>query len=222
MSLILDALRKMEQDRKNRRGAALDIRPEVLRYRAAAKPQRTVPYLPVALGLLLLALGIGAGFFLKGNHGATELRENASVTREIVAVAPVSPIVETPVMALPAPQPVSVPVAVAPVVPVAPTPVRQPVAAVIPSRPQAVTPRMKNPRRETAAVTQTAPADLTVSGIAWQDERRMRRAVLNGTLVGEGAEIAGARVVEIREDKVRLSRGGQVFDVPLSSGFSPR
>jgi len=85
-----------------------------------------------------------------------------------------------------------------------------------------VTPRMKNPRRETAAVTQTAPADLTVSGIAWQDERRMRRAVLNGTLVGEGAEIAGARVVEIREDKVRLSRGGQVFDVPLSSGFSPR
>jgi general secretion pathway protein B len=35
--------------------------------------------------------------------------------------------------------------------------------------------------------------------------------------VGEGAQVAGARVVEIKEDRVRLSRGGQTFEVQLSS-----
>ena len=64
--------------------------------------------------------------------------------------------------------------------------------------------------------------DITISGIAYQDERRLRRAVLNGALVGEGAEIGGARVVEIKETKVRLSRGGQVFEVPFSSGLQSR
>jgi general secretion pathway protein B len=54
---------------------------------------------------------------------------------------------------------------------------------------------------------------LVVSGIAWQEERGLRRAVVNGSLVGEGAEILGARVVEIRENRVRFSRGGSSFDV---------
>ena len=71
-----------------------------------------------------------------------------------------------------------------------------------------------------AATQQAAPADISVSGIAWQDERSLRRAVVNGALVGEGAEVAGARVLEIGEDRVRLSRGGQVFDAVFASGFS--
>jgi general secretion pathway protein B len=59
----------------------------------------------------------------------------------------------------------------------------------------------------------TAGGDLLVSGIAWQEERKLRRAVVNGSLVGEGAEILGARVVEIRENRVRFSRGGKIFEV---------
>jgi len=59
---------------------------------------------------------------------------------------------------------------------------------------------------------------ITVSGIAWQDERYLRRAVINGALVGEGAEIQGAKVVEIRENRVRFNRGGEIFEVVHSSG----
>jgi len=75
-------------------------------------------------------------------------------------------------------------------------------------------------QREAAALPQAAPADIVITGIAWQDERSLRRAVVNGALVGEGAEVAGARVVEIREDRVRLTRGGQLFDAVFSTGFS--
>jgi general secretion pathway protein B len=209
MSLILDALRKMEQDRKSRSGAALDIRPEVLRYRVAAQPQRSRPYLPVALGIvLLLACGIGAGFFLKGKGTATVPQEIAPVTQ----VAPVVPAVAAPAVEVPPVQPLE---------PAAQNQVRQPVAAQIPARPEPANAQPKPQHREAVAPPQAA-GDITISGIAWQDERTLRRAVLNGTLVGEGAEVAGARVVEIREDKVKLSRGGQVFEVLLSSSFSSR
>jgi general secretion pathway protein B len=58
-----------------------------------------------------------------------------------------------------------------------------------------------------------------VTGVAWQDERGSRRAVVNGLLLGEGAEVSGARIVEIRPDRVRFSRGGQDIAVPVSTPF---
>lgn len=88
-----------------------------------------------------------------------------------------------------------------------------------PMQPDAVPQRAA---REEAVSASAGGQDITISGIAYQDERRLRRAVLNGALVGEGAEVAGARVVEIKETKVRLSRGGQVFEVHFSSGLQSR
>jgi general secretion pathway protein B len=263
MSLILDALRKMEKDRNSRRGAALDIRPEVLRYRAAAKPQRTRLSLPVVLGIVLL-VGVGAGFFLKGNRAANVSEPLVSERNTPAAVLPATPTAPdrpapaassaTPAMAVmpvasnqPAVSASAVPAAIpaTPAVPAVAMPVatrkaaprsvsvpvpgaspgshpeRQPVAARLQARPE--TDRAAQSRlahREAAVTQQAAPADITITGIAWQDERSLRRAVVNGALVGEGAEVAGARVLEIREDRVRLSRGGQVFDAVFSSGFS--
>jgi general secretion pathway protein B len=65
-----------------------------------------------------------------------------------------------------------------------------------------------------------APADIKVSGIAWQDERRARRAVINGFLMQEGGVVSGARITEILPDRVRFSLDNGVFEVPLTlSGF---
>jgi general secretion pathway protein B len=66
-------------------------------------------------------------------------------------------------------------------------------------------------------MTGPAPTDLKVTGIAWQDERSARRAVVNGALIGEGAVASGARVVEIRQDQVRFSRDGQIVAAPITS-----
>jgi hypothetical protein len=41
--------------------------------------------------------------------------------------------------------------------------------------------------------------------------------VVNGALAGEGAVIAGAKVIEIRQEQVRFTRDGQTFAVPITS-----
>jgi general secretion pathway protein B len=71
--------------------------------------------------------------------------------------------------------------------------------------------------RPAAASLAPAPADIAVSGVAWQEERRGRRAVINGVLMREGSRVSGARVTEIRKDRVRFSRDGKMFEVTLVS-----
>jgi len=226
----------MEQDRKNRRGAAVGIRAEVLRYRTAAQPRQVKPYLPVAISLLLLAGGIGTGAYLLGKRDVV-LSQATRPTAALPSVAaPAIPAVPSvapaatshsggafpaPELATPTGQPVSVS---APVQPSASKPAGKPAAAAAkPGRYEAAAkPQAKAPRREGTENLQGAMPDIAISGIAFQDERSLRRAVLNGALVGEGAEVAGARVVEIKENKVRMSRGGEVFDIVFSSGFQSR
>jgi len=67
------------------------------------------------------------------------------------------------------------------------------------------------------------PADIKLSGIAWQEDRRARRAVVNGFLTQEGAVISGARITEILQDRVRFSQAGGVFEISLASsaGMAP-
>jgi len=207
MSLILDALRKMEQERKARRAGALDIRPEVLSRRAPARPAGANRVLLVGGGLLLLAAGIGTGFLV----------QRPAPQPLPVTSAPSS-----------APAPVSVPSPAAPL-PVPPPPAVFAPAPVEPAQPLKPSPPAAGQRGGRAAAdeppaipVEPAPTDLTVSGIAWQEERSLRRAVVNGALVGEGATIAGARVVEIGENRVRFSREGRTFVVTYGGAFGGR
>lgn len=214
MSLILDALKKMEQERKARQGGGIDIRPEVLG-RPAPEPQRRPwgkPVILVAAGIAILGMGVGAGIALK--KGAPEktaeptpsqVRNGAGSVGEEVAV-PLAP-----------PPPPPVPVETPPTpVPPKPAPLTAPAAAPAPQ------PVPRPAMAEQSTVSDYAGAEIIVSGIAWQEERNLRRAVVNGSLVGEGAEVAGARVVEIGERRVKFSRGGQTISVSLSSPFPGR
>lgn len=295
MSLILEALRKMEQERKAKLGAAQNLRPEVLRYRGAAGPQQGRPYLVWAVGAALVLSGVGAGAFFMGKRGAVVSehglpgKEAAAVAAGAASASAGSPLpAAAPTVAAPsaaaAPAPaapsVSVPQAAssAPALPLKgrekddaasekgedrAVPVRGEGRAVagragagaalkgggdrasrrdadeaknLPSKvgatrgraremapapgeasPVAVRTEANVRPKPAAAALQPAPADISVSGIAYQDERNLRRAVVNGMLVKEGEMVAGARVVEIKETKVRMSRGGQLFDVVHSS-----
>lgn len=215
MSLILDALRKMEQERKARQGGGIDIRPEVLGRPRAEAPRRSSgrPIILVAAGIAILAAGIGGGIMLKKGTPAKAPEQSLSAVRseplpseEVVPAAVPSP------PPLP-PAPVEPPPAAAPQ---KPAPLPAPVASPAPKPVQ---------RLVVADQPETADypgADLTVSGIAWQEERSLRRAVVNGTLVGEGAEVAGARIVEIGERRVKFSQGGRTISVSLSSPFPGR
>ncbi|WP_298272299.1 hypothetical protein [Geobacter sp.] len=212
MSLILDALRKMEQERRARSGGTIDIRPDLLAHRPPAPRRKTAAPLLVMAGIAILAAGIGAGSLLHGRIPAA--------TPDSPAPAPPAeaPVIVAPAPAAPAPLPLQppAPLRAAAAPRLAPTAVAPPPASPAPAR-----------TVQPSASTEPAPAEpsgtpLTVSGIAWQEERGLRRAVVNGTLAGEGATVAGARIVEIAERRVRFSRGGETFDVPLSSAFPAR
>ncbi|GAC1466137.1 MAG: hypothetical protein PVSMB11_01550 [Desulfuromonadaceae bacterium] len=62
-----------------------------------------------------------------------------------------------------------------------------------------------------------APADIKLSGIAWQDERRARRAVVNGFLLKEGAVVSGAKIIDIQADRVRFSSSTGLFEIKLDA-----
>jgi general secretion pathway protein B len=66
-----------------------------------------------------------------------------------------------------------------------------------------------------------APADIKLSGIAWQEERRARRAVVNGFLMKEGGVVSGARITDIFQNRVRFSLSGKSFEIPLVSSAVP-
>ena len=61
------------------------------------------------------------------------------------------------------------------------------------------------------------PADIKLSGIAWQDERAARRAVINGFLLKEGAVVSGAKIIDIRADSVRFSSAAGQFEIRLDA-----
>jgi general secretion pathway protein B len=61
------------------------------------------------------------------------------------------------------------------------------------------------------------PADIKLSGIAWQDERSARRAVINGFLLKEGAVVSGAKISEIQADRVRFASAAGTFEIRLDA-----
>jgi general secretion pathway protein B len=65
------------------------------------------------------------------------------------------------------------------------------------------------------------PADIKLSGIAWQDERAARRAVINGFLLKEGAVVSGAKITEIKADRVRFSSAAGQFEIKLDAVLPP-
>jgi len=63
-----------------------------------------------------------------------------------------------------------------------------------------------------AAARPRGPAAIRLEGII---SGSVRVAIVNGVLVREGDEVAGAKILEVLHDGVRYSRGGQVQSLML-------
>jgi len=184
MSLILDALKKMEQDRAARRGGPVNIRPELFKERRLAprKPWR----LAVVAGLILLAAVLAFSIV----HTISSYNKPPHPSAEVLPPATIPAALPAEMSAAP------------------------PAPAASYQRPSA--PVENLPEASVSAAGGAFP-ELKVGGIAWQESRRDRRAVVNGVLAGEGGTVAGARIVEIFPDRVRFSLAGQTMDLSISS-----
>ncbi len=220
MSYILDALKKMEHEKAKKKGAAgiTSVSGELFRPEKL-KPQKGNIWKIGAAIMLVAVLTSGVTWYL--------LRDKTPVK----TVKTATPIVAPPVQQVQQQESVATPVPVpAPVV----TPTAPPAAISRPetsvaskavTSPPADDEGRRASRRNSAKAVQlqesevpvSAPADIKVSGIAWQDERAARRAVVNGFLLKEGAVVGGAKIVEILPEKIRFSMNGKTFELSMHS-----
>ena len=212
MSLILEALRKSEAER--RRDRAPDLRlelPPVPRRRApAARPLLWLG--AIALAVLALALWLA-------------LRGRAPVVASTPpATAPAArPAAETPPLATPLPQVVARPAPASTTIPIAATPAA-PIAAARPSPPSPppVAPPPPAPASTPASAPDAIP-DIASTGLPpvklsmhmWDADPARRFVILDGQRMGEGDRFGPLTVVAIDRKGVVIERDSQRARIPL-------
>lgn len=224
MSSILKALKKLEEEKTQRRPALLHIDSDILR--PGEEKRRFSPISMGALALLLFIGGSVATYLLMTRL----LPSPRSADRPAVQQGPVRQ------STAPAPPPA---VPYPPAIPVEPLPAE---IVVMPATPAA---RIigRQPRRQTGlkAITPLPPAtahvpvslpesttvlpqappigpavpQLRVNGIAFQKEGAETMAIVNGTPVSVGSIVQGAKVEEITIDRVRLRYHGEMLEILL-------
>jgi general secretion pathway protein B len=238
MSYILDALKKLEHEksRKSRRDGIINISGALFE-NERPKPSGTSGWKIVLAVMVAVLLTFAATWlFLKSGKGRARTSSRPVIqvpqtppvkveTAPVPPAPPAPPVIttqQTPPAALPAPA------HVLPVKPLGNSSKSQKVAmpvATVPDEAAAeltiseLRNRTKDQKVQTtpADITSVVPADIKLSGIAWQEERRARRVVVNGFLMQEGGVVSGAKITDIFQDRVRFSLSGKIFDIPLIS-----
>ena len=235
MSYILDALKKLEHEktRKSRKGGMINISGALFEHERP-KPSGTAGWkIVLAVTAAVLVTFLATWQFLQSGKG----RGNSSARLATPAPQPLPVKIET------APPPAATPAVPVQETPPAASAVPAQVTAVRPSvksekshktvvqaaassesdaaerTTQDMHIHTKERKGQALSADQTiaAPSDIKLSGIAWQEERRARRAVVNGFLMQEGGLVSGAKITDIYQDRVRFSLSGKNFEIPLIS-----
>ena len=204
MSLILEALRKSEAER--RRGAAPDVAME-LPPTPAARARATPAWLLPALAAGALAILLALWWSQRAPAPAIATSPQADETAQTVAAAPA-------VVARAPAQPATPPPAI-----VAPTPASPlPTATVDPRRPPAspqALPPAPAASQDIASIDDTALPPVKLSMHMWDESPARRFVILDGQRMGEGDRNGEVAVLAIERDGVVIERNGQRARVPL-------
>ncbi len=218
MSLILEALKKLDREKSSRRTGTANIAVEILRPDLPHPGKRIPLYFAgisltaVAAAAITYAVVTQFGFLSKSSPPASV---DASAPRQQVFSTPLSrePIrdardemsrvplkvqdhAKSKTLAAPLSEKKESPKVISEEADVAPTDI-------------------KKPAERTPDASATTPPSLTVSGIIWSEEPSKRFAVINGTVATEGSEVYGVKVVEIHPTRVLLTHKGQSFEISM-------
>jgi general secretion pathway protein B len=217
VSSILKALRKLEEEKSRSREGTPDIARDILKRGPRRKAFPWMTFASVAVLVLAFAL---TGYILMGKSEFQEPPQTQAIHEMPPAQSPapaVSSSEQKNVL-----QPVSAPAP--PTVAARKTPTKIPAGPALSAEPKAAPEPVRTapaPRPAAKEIVDPLPA-LTLTGIAFQEDRESRLAVINDLPVMEGTVIAGARVVEISEDRVRFNYSGRSFEVLLDGPVSAR
>ena len=223
MSVILDALKKLDREKSSRRNGTANIAVEILRPDLPRPGKRVPLYAAIAFLTALATAAITYGVMVKGGR--------LSKSSPPLAMNPPVPNLEVAPVTLPSEPIRSTPDETIPVPPKTQTPVKskKPAAPLVESRgdetktkqnvivkgadvaPEKTRISPEPPPREPAT---TFPA-LNISAIVWYEEPSKRFAMINGLIATEGSIVEGMKVEVIYPDRVRFLHRNQHFEIPI-------
>lgn len=215
MSSILEALKKLEEEKAARRGGVGNIAGKV-----TATGRRTRQRPPWLLPAAVAAVAVAASLATYVVMGGFSQRHGATVPAALQASQ--APAVPAPQAAPPDTTPGAAPDIQLPAQKQE-TPPGSPASTVIIQAARHPIPasssRREIPAEKNAPPPQPIAAEelpgIDVTGIAWQKDSASRLAVVNGVSVAEGGMVEGVEVKEILPDRVRFSFKRKEFEVQL-------
>jgi len=219
MSVILDALRRLDREKSSPRGGTANIAVEML------KPDQSHPWKKIALYAIpvsLTAIAAAAVTYVLMSEPVPLPRSSPPVPvshpAPIEEPAPASvsheriPKTQDDISRLP--QKIESPIASEPAETLSGE--KKVERNVISEELDATHGSTKNPLEHTPAASATTPPSLAISAIVWYEDPSKRFAMINGMIITEGSSIEGVKVVEINPNSIRFSHNGQYFEVPIS------
>ncbi len=239
MSYILDALKKLEHEKARKtRGGVVNIAGDLLENERPRAVGLSLWKIVLAVSIaILVTFAVTWKFFSSGGTAPAVIPDRREAGKSAT-----SPVKSEVIVQQPAPPAVSTPVVTAPDTPHVVTTPSRPVPVSVPlshrKRQRSDTDAEQDEEDTASVLTQqelsrrlnerkgasgtvlpgmAPPADIKLSGIAYQDERRARRAVVNGFLMREGSVVSGATITDIQQDRVRFVLAGRTFELTLVS-----
>lgn len=203
MSSILEALKKLEDEKAGRRSGVGNIASKIVKDGRRPK-QRPVWMLPASMAAVAATAALSTYIFMSVYSASNKPGQ---------IVAPAAPQLAQPAAVI--------------------NRVLPPPPSTHAARHATVFNALQRPQIEPRSAEKPAPAPppetrpslpaLKVTGIGWQKGNADRLAIVNGRAVLEGAIVAGARVEEIFPDRVKFSFNDKTFEIPLGkiSGENP-
>jgi general secretion pathway protein B len=223
MSVILDALRKLDREKSSRQSGTADISIAILKPDLPRPVKRVPLYAAIAFLTALATAAITYSVMVRGGRlsksSPPPVMSPPVANQEVVSVTlpsetaggardeiiPVPPKIQTPVKS------------------------KKPVAPLAESKgdetkmKQNVTVKELDVAPEKAKISPepvarepaTAFPSLNISAIVWYEEPSKRFAMINGLIVTEGAAVEGMKVETIYPDRVRFLHRNQHLEIPI-------
>lgn len=215
MSLILEALRKSEAER--RRGSTPDVAMELPPVPAARA--RTTPAWMLPASVIAIVVLLAGAWWSQRETGDDAITQSAvTAVADPVIDTPAPPVVVARAATPPAPPPSSTPMPPSEAPVAAPAPatasaIAQP--APPPARPVPPPQPMPAETRDVADIDATSIPPVKLSMHMWDESPARRFVILDGQRMTEGDRSGELIVVAIERDGVVVERNGQRARVPL-------
>jgi len=219
MSVILDALRRLDREKSSRHGGTANIAVEILRP-ALSRPGKKIPRYVVAVSLTAIAAAAITYVVMSEPGPLPKPSPPVSVSHPgpIQQAAP-APLSREPVRSAQdeigrLPQKIESPAGSKPTeTPSGEKKVERNVAS---EETDTTHGSAKKVLEHTQTGPATAPPSLAISAIVWYEDPSKRFAMINGMITTEGSLVEGVKVEEINPTSVRFSHNGQYFEIPIS------